>query len=374
MAEVRVSYAPTEETTLLRNTAREFLSNRLPIATVREMMMTPDGFDRAVWEEMAELGWVGLAIPEEHGGAGYGTTELSVIFEEMGRMVTPGPFFATVGLAVPVILGLADEAQKSGLLPGIAAGEIIATVAAFEGSRDWGLENVETTATRDGDGWVLEGVKPHVLDGHLADLILVVARTDQGLAVFPVGAGADGLTVEQVDVLDPTRRQATVTLEGVRAAAPLGSGPAGDALSRALGVASALLACEQAGGAQRCLEMSTEYAKTRHQFGRPIGSFQAVKHRCAQMLVKVEHARSVAYHAVRVTEDPAEFAIAAPLAASVASESYVWAAGENIQIHGGIGFTWEHDAHLYLKRAKSSSLLLGDPRYHRRTLGDALGL
>lgn len=374
MAEVRVSYTPTEETTLLRNTAREFLSNRLPMATVREMMMTPDGFDRAVWEEMAELGWVGLAIPEEHGGAGYGTTELSVIFEEMGRMVTPGPFFATVGLAVPVILGLADEAQKSGLLPGIAAGEIIATVAAFEGSRDWGLENVETTATRDGDGWVLEGVKPHVLDGHLADLILVVARTDQGLAVFPVGAGADGLAVEQVDVLDPTRRQATVTLEGVRAAAPLGSGPAGDALPRALGVASALLACEQAGGAQRCLEMSTEYAKTRHQFGRPIGSFQAVKHRCAQMLVKVEHARSVAYHAVRVTEDPAEFAIAAPLAASVASESYVWAAGENIQIHGGIGFTWEHDAHLYLKRAKSSSLLLGDPRYHRRTLGDALGL
>lgn len=374
MAEARVSYAPTEEMTLLRNTAREFLDDRLPIPTVRELMMTPEGFDRSLWKEMADLGWTGLAIPEEHGGAGYGPVELSVIFEEMGRMVTPGPFFATVGLATPVIMTLADDEQKAELLPGIASGETIATLAVFEGSRDWGLEAIETTATRDGDRWMISGVKKHVLDGHLADLFLVAARTDDGVAVFPVRAGETGVGVEQVDVLDPTRRQGNVAFEGVAAGRPLGGGPAADGLKKALAMASSLLANEQVGGAQRCLEMSTEYAKTRHQFGRPIGSFQAVKHRCARMLVKVEHAKSVAYHAVRVTDDEQEFAIAAPLAASVASEAYVWAAGENIQLHGGIGFTWEHDAHLYLKRAKTSSLLLGDPRFHRQRLGDVLGL
>ncbi|MFO7300585.1 MAG: acyl-CoA dehydrogenase family protein [Actinomycetes bacterium] len=374
MAEVRVSYAPTEEITLLRNTAREFLSDQIPLARVRELMAGPDGFERGLWQQMADLGWTGLTIPEEHGGAGYGPVELAVIFEEMGRMVTPGPFFATVGLAVPLVLSLPDDDRKSGLLGGIASGETIATVAAFEKPRDWDLSAVETTATQEGGRWVLNGVKRHVLDGHMADLFLVAARTGDGLAVFPVSAGADGLSVEQVDTLDLTRRQSTVTLDGVASDGPLGGGPAGEALARALAFASSLLANEQVGGAQRCLEMSTEYAKTRHQFGRPIGSFQAVKHRCAQMLVKVEHAKSVAYHAVRVTDEPEEFAIAAPLAASVASESYVWAAGENIQIHGGIGFTWEHDAHLYLKRAKSSSLLLGDPRYHRKRLGDVLGL
>lgn len=371
MAEV--SFAPTEETTLLQETARGYLADRLGIAEVRRLMVSDDGFDRATWKGLADLGWIGLAIPEEFGGAGYGPAELSVVFEEMGRMVTPGPYFATVAMAVPAILELADPDLKAELLPGIAAGETIASLAVHESPRDWSLERVETSATGGGDSWVVDGVKHHVLDGHLADLFLIVARTGDGLGVFAVPAGAEGVEVEQVPVLDPTRRQATVTLRGVKAGRPLGGVDSHAGVSRALATASALLSVEQVGGAQRCLEMSVDYAKTRHQFGRPIGSFQAVKHRCAEMLVKVEHAKSVAYHAVRATGDPDEFAIAAPLAASVASEAYVWAAGENIQIHGGIGFTWEHDAHLYLKRAKSSSLLLGDPRHHRRLLGDALG-
>lgn len=371
MAEV--SYAPTEETVLLRETARDYLADRLGNAEVRRLMVSDDGFERAAWKGLADLGWVGLAIPEEFGGAGYGPVELSVLFEEMGRMVTPGPFFATAALAVPAIVELADSEQKAELLPGIAAGDTIASVAVHEAARDWDLERVKTTATGGDDSWVLDGTKHHVLDGHLADLFLVVARTEEGLGLFAVPADAEGLEVEQVSVLDSTRRQATVSFRGVKAAGPLGGGDARNGLKRALALASAYLAVEQAGGAQRCLEMSVDYARTRHQFGRPIGSFQAVKHRCAEMLLKVEHAKSVAYHAVRVTDDRGEFAIAAPLAASIASEAYVWAAGENIQIHGGIGFTWEHDAHLYLKRAKSSSLLLGDARYHRRLLGDALG-
>ncbi len=371
MAEV--SYALTEEAVLLRDTAREFLADRLGIAEVRRLMVSEDGFDRTAWKDLADLGWVGLAVPEEFGGAGYGPVELSVLFEEMGRMVTPGPFFATVAVAVPTVLEMADPDQKAQLLPTIAAGESVATLAMHERPRDWGLEAVDTLASGGGGSWVVDGVKRHVLDGHLADLFLVVARTEEGLGVFAVPATAEGVEVEQVPVLDPTRRQATVTFHGVRAESPLGGTDASAGLKRALQSASALLSVEQVGGAQRCLEMAVDYAKTRHQFGRPIGSFQAVKHRCAEMLVKVEQAKSAAYHAVRVADDPTEFAIAAPLAASVASEAYVWAAGENIQIHGGIGFTWEHDAHLYLKRAKSSSLLLGDPRHHRRLLGDALG-
>lgn len=371
MAEV--SYAPTEESVLLRGTAREVLGDQLGIPEVRRLMVSDDGFDRGLWRTLVDLGWVGLAIPEEFGGAGYGPVELSVILEEMGRVVTPGPFFATVAMAVPVIEELADLDQKQELLAGIADGATIATLAVHEGPRDWNLESIETSATGSGDDWVIDGAKHHVLDGHLADLFLVVARTGEGLGVFAIPADSEGVSVEQVSVLDPTRRQATVTFRSVKTGRPLGGPDARVGLGRALGTASALLAVEQVGGAQRCLDMSVDYAKTRYQFGRPIGSFQAVKHRCAEMLVKVEHAKSVAYHAVRITDDQEEFAIAAPLAASVASEAYVWAAGENIQIHGGIGFTWEHDAHLYLKRAKSSSLLLGDPRRHRRLLGDALG-
>jgi alkylation response protein AidB-like acyl-CoA dehydrogenase len=361
---------------MLRSTAREYIADRYPLAKVRELMVSEAGFERDAWDELAQLGWTGLAVPEEFGGAGYGPVEMSVVLEEMGRMVTPGPFFASVVLATTTVLELGDDDQRSAILPDLAAGGSIGTVAVHEGPRDWGLEQVRTKASFEDGGWVLEGEKHHVLDGHLADLLLVVARLDDGLGVFAVDARADGVVIEPVPVLDPTRRQATVRLSGVRVGeeALLGHAATDDRIRRVLRLTSAMLAVEQAGGAQRCLEMAVEYAKSRHQFGRPIGSFQAIKHRCAEMLVEVENAKSVAYHAVRVTDDVGELSIAAPLAASVASEAYVWAAGENIQVHGGIGFTWEHDAHLYLKRAKSSSLLFGDPRHHRALLAEALEL
>lgn len=375
MAERQVSYAPTEELELIRSTAREFLADRLGIPVVRELMMSESGFDRSVWKELAELGWTGLTIDEAHGGGGFGFVELSVLAEEMGRAVTPGPFLASAVLATEAIKAAGTAEQQAALLPRLASGEAVATVAVWERPRGWGLDDVATTATPEASGWALSGTKRFVLDAHLADLLVVAARLPDGeVGLFVVEAGASGMSIDQVPALDPTRRIADVVFDGARTDMLLGDGPGADALARALRLGLVALANEQVGGAQRCLEMSVEHAKTRYQFGRPIGSFQAIKHRCAEMLVRVEQARSAAYYAARVADDTDELRVAAPLAAALCSEAYLWVAGENIQVHGGIGFTWEHDAHLYFKRAKASTLLFGDPRHHRRMLGDALGL
>jgi len=370
----RVSYAPTEDQDLIRSTARQFLEENLPLDRVRELMVTAEGFDSVVWKEMADLGWTGLTIAEEFGGAGLTNVEMSVLVEEMGRLLTPGPFFASAVLATSVIQETATPDQQAELLQMLAAGERTATLAVFETPRDWSTAGPGTTATRGGDGWVLEGRKRAVLSAGEADTLLVTAATGDGVGVFAVDAGADGVEISVEPVLDLTRHQGSVSLDTVQTTTRLGDGDSAEGLQRALAVARAMLACEQVGGAQRCMEMAVDYAKSRYQFGRPIGSYQAIKHRCANMLMKVEHAKSVAYHAVRVADDVDEARVAAPLAASVASEAYVWVAGENIQVHGGIGFTWEHDAHLYLKRAKSSSLLLGSPRFHRDRLGKAIGV
>ena len=371
-----VSYAPTDELELIRTTARQFLEERLSLPVVRELMVSEEGFDTAVWKDMAGMGWTGLAIAEEHGGSGFGPVELGVLLEEMGRMTTPGPFFASTVVATTAIQETATPEQCADLLPNLASGETLAALALFEGPRSWSPENPPTSASRSDEGWVIDGSKRAVLGGIEADLLVVSATTDDGVSLFAVPAGLEGVQITSEPVLDPTRRQASVVLDSVRVAdhARLGPGDVTAALQRTLALSVAYLACEQVGGAQRCLDMAVDYAKNRHQFGRPIGSFQAIKHRCAQMLMKVEHARSVAYHAVRVTEEPDELAVAAPLAGSVASEAYVWIAGENIQVHGGIGFTWEHDAHIYLKRAKASSLLFGDPGYQRHLLGQAIGI
>jgi alkylation response protein AidB-like acyl-CoA dehydrogenase len=371
-----VTFAPSEDQDLIRSTARQFLEERLGMERVRDLMLSDDGFDKILWKEMADLGWTGLGISEEHGGAGFGPAETGFLLEEMGRLVTPGPFFASAVMATSTIQEAATEEQKADLLPSLASGDTVASLAIFEEARDWDPAHVTTSATRSGDGWVLEGAKRSVLSGASADVILVTAATDDGVGVFVVDSGTAGVDITDEPVLDPTRRQARVGLDSVTvgAASRLGSGDSTAALRRVLARATAALAAEQVGGAQRCMEMSVDYAKTRHQFGRPIGSYQAIKHRCANMLMNVEHARSTAYHATRVTEDSGELAIAAPLAGSVASEAYVWVAGENIQVHGGIGFTWEHDAHIYLKRAKASSLLLGSPRHQRDLLGRAIGI
>lgn len=373
---VNVVFSPSEELDLIRSTARQFLEERVPMEIVRRLMMSDQGFERGLWKEFAELGWLGLAIPEEYGGAGYGLVEMGVVLEEMGRLTTPGPFLASAVLAATAVMETGDSAQRDELLTGMAGGETIATLAVFEGARGWSATDMDTTARKDGGGWIINGLKPYVLDGHLADLLVVAASTEDGVGLFVVPADAGGVKIEQVPVLDPTRRQASVRLDSVNvgANALLGQGRTANPVGAILRVGVVALASEQLGGAARCLEMSVEHAKSRYQFGRPIGSFQAIKHRCAQMLVRVENARSAAHYATRVAGNTEELAIASPLAGSVCSEAYLWAAAENIQIHGGVGFTWDHDAHIYLKRAKATSLLLGDPRHQRDLMGRALKL
>lgn len=367
----------TEEQEELRASLRRFLTDKSPSEAVRAWMESEEGHDPAVWRQMAEqLGLQGLALPEEYGGAGGGPVELGIVLEEMGRALLPSPFFATVALAGQALAVSGDDAAKSRWLPGIVDGSLTGTIALSEESGSWRLEDVAATATTaTGEGWTVSGTKMFVVDGHTADLLLVVARTDAGPGLFAVGSDAAGVTRSRLDALDLTRRLGRVDLDGAPA---VRVGPDGDAtefLRKVLDLAVVALAAEQVGGAQACLDTAVEYAKIRVQFGRPIGSFQAIKHKCADMLLQVEAARSATYHAASVAaEDSAELPVAAALSAAYCSEAYTHAAKENIQIHGGIGYTWEHDAHLYLKRAKSSEQLFGAPAAHRARLADLVGI
>jgi alkylation response protein AidB-like acyl-CoA dehydrogenase len=322
-----------------------------------------------------QLGLQGLAIPEEYGGSGFTYVELIVVLEEMGRSLLCAPYFATIALAANAVLTSGDDAAKKELLPGIATGDTIATLAFTEDNGRWDEGGITTTATRAGDGWTLDGHKMFVLDGHVANLLVVAARTPAGLGLFAVEGDAPGLTRTPLATMDQTRKQARLELAGTPGRLIGADGGASAGLSRTLDLAAVALAAEQVGGAQRCLDMSVEYAKERVQFGRPIGSFQAIKHKCADMLLEVESAKSAAYYAGwAAAESSDELPVVASLAKAYCSDAYFHAAAENIQIHGGIGFTWEHDAHLYFKRAKSSELLLGDPTYHRELLAQRIGL
>jgi alkylation response protein AidB-like acyl-CoA dehydrogenase len=370
-----MNFAFSEEQEEFRRQVRKWLEQNGASPIVRQLMETDIGFDRELWKETADLGWQAMAIPEEQGGAGFGYLELTILFEEMGRSLFPAPFLSTIGLAMPLISDLGTDEQKKEMLSAIASGEKTVAVAFTESSGQWDPAVVETSAVADGDGWTIEGRKSFVVDGASADDLLVSAKTSEGIGIFVVAGASDAVTRRGLETLDQTRKLAEVTFSGAKAellGAPASGVPA---LRRMLDKAIVLLAAEQVGGAQKCLEMSVDYAKTRHQFGRPIGSFQAIKHKCADMLVQVESARSAAYYAGwAASEDTDELATIAPLAKSYCSEAYFFCASENIQIHGGIGFTWEHDAHLYFKRAKSSQLLFGDPAYHRARLGDLLGI
>ncbi|MGH8958443.1 MAG: acyl-CoA dehydrogenase family protein [Acidimicrobiia bacterium] len=370
-----MNFAFSEEQEEFRRQVRKWLEQNAPSPVVRQLMATETGLDRDLWRETADLGWQGMAIAEEHGGAGFGYLELVLLFEEMGRSLFPAPFLSTLGLAMPLISDLGSEEQKKELLGSIASGEKTVTVAFTEPSGQWGPGLVETSATADREGWVIEGQKSFVVDGASADDLLVSAQIDEGVGIFLVEGDGEGVERRSLETLDQTRKLAEVTFSGAKGTL-LGEPDQGvEALRRMLDKAIVLLAAEQVGGAQKCLEMSVDYAKTRHQFGRPIGSFQAIKHKCADMLVQVESAKSAAYYAGwAASEDNDELLTVAPLAKSYCSEAYFFCASENIQIHGGIGFTWEHDAHLYFKRAKSSQLLFGDPAYHRARLGDLLGI
>ncbi|HEY1732908.1 MAG TPA: acyl-CoA dehydrogenase family protein [Acidimicrobiales bacterium] len=372
-----MNFAFSEEQDELRRAVRRFLQDKSPESEVRRLMETTDGYDPAVWSQMADqLGLQSLTIPEEYGGSGFSYVELIVVLEEMGTALFGAPYFSTVALAANALLTSGDESAKKYLLPGIASGETIGTLAITEDNGRWDFDGVELQAAEaEGGSWVLNGHKSFVLDGHIADLVLVVGRTSKGISLFGVKGDADGLTKTPLATMDQTRKQARLELVSTPAWLIGSDGGAADGLRKTLDLAAVALAAEQVGGAQHCLDSSVEYAKTRIQFGRPIGSFQAIKHKCADMLLEVESAKSAAYYSAwAAAEDSDELPVVASLAKSYCSEAYFHTAAENIQIHGGIGFTWEHDAHLYFKRAKSSELLFGDPAYHRELLAQRIGL
>jgi alkylation response protein AidB-like acyl-CoA dehydrogenase len=360
----------------LRESVRRFLAERAPLPRVRELMETADAMDAGVWRQAgAQLGLQGIAIPEEYGGAGFSFAEQAIVLEELGGALYGGPYLASAVLAAVALLTSEDEGARRDLLPGIASGETIATLAFTEDDGSWDPSSIRLAAAKNGPGWRLDGHKSFVLDGSGADLILVVASADIGLSLFAVDGSAAGLSRRVLPTLDQTRRLARLEFSEVPARLIGSPGAARAVLDHTLDVAAIALAAEQLGGAQRALDMAVEYAKIRHQFGRPIGSFQAIKHRCADLLLEVESLRSaVGYAAAAVAAGSTEVPVLASLLKAYASEVYSHVAGENIQIHGGIGFTWEHDAHLYLKRAKSSELFLGDGSYHRERLATRIGL
>ena len=371
-----MNFAFSEEQEELRKTVRSFLDQKSPETEVRRLMETDEGYDPAVWKQMGEqLGLQGLIVPEEFGGSGYSYVELGVVLEEMGRALLCAPYFSTVVLAGNALLHSGDDAAKKDYLPGIASGETIATLAFTEPSGKWDEAGITMEATKKGDGWVLNGTKSFVLDGATASLILVAARTGKGVSLFGVEGDASGLTRTALSTMDQTRKQAKLEFNGTPARLIGTEGDGWKTLSTVLDLAAVALAAEQVGGAQKVLDMSVEYAKVRIQFGRPIGSFQAIKHKCADMLLEVESAKSAAYYGMWcASEMNDELPSVASLAKAYCSEAYFHSAAENIQIHGGIGFTWEHPAHLYFKRAKSSELLFGDPTYHRELLAQRIGI
>lgn len=373
-----MSFALTDEQTMLRNTVRAFLDEKSPVTRVRQVMESDSGVDEDLWAAMAELGLQAMHIPEEYGGAGFSLLETGIVLEELGRKVVPVPYLSSVVLGGSAVLAAGSDDQKAEILPQLGGGELRLALAITEAGRSWDPADIALEATADGDSFVLHGTKSYVVDGHSCHMLVVSAREGSGISLFLVPADAPHVSRSRIETMDMTRQQAKVSFAGVRVPASSRLGAAGSGvatLEHVYDVAAAMLAFEQLGGAQRCLEMSVEYARERFQFGRAIGSFQAIKHKCADMLVQVESARSAAYYAGwAAAEDPDELAVAAPTAKSYCSDAYFLCAGENIQVHGGIGFSWEHDAHLYFKRAKTSQLMLGDSAEWRARLAGRIGI
>ena len=370
-----VSTALTREQRDLREAVAALMAARSTESDVRRLMAEAAGSDATTWSQMAAMGLIGLIIPEEFGGTGAGAAELSVVSEQTGRALLCGPYLSTAVLTPYLLLALGDSGECAEILPRIAAGEMIATVAFAEAGSARPPAHPNTTAAEAGE-WTVSGQKTYVLDAHAADLLYVSARTPCGTGIFAVRRDAPGLSVEPLSTVDQTRRQGRVTLSGTPARLIGDPGTGGRALEEALDRAAVALVAEQAGGAIRVTEMAADYARTRYQFGRAIGSFQAVKHLCVDMLLESQSALSAARHVAARSDssplDTAPFDNADPgrvadlaLAQAFCSEAYVFAAATNIQVHGGIGFTWEHPAHLYLRRARTDAQIFGDAAWHR---------
>ena len=371
---------------MIRESAALFLREQCDTAAVRRAMATERGFDDALWGRVAgEMGWSAMHIPEAFGGLGLGFVELVALMEEMGKRLLCAPFFSSVCLGASAILCAGTDAQKAALLPRIADGSLRATLAWMDCAGDWRGDSI---TARFADG-VLDGSYRYVVDGHTADLLVVAAglpgsQGGQGIRLFALPANTPGITREWLPTMDQTRKLAALRLENVRVDEGLllgGDTEAWPALEKALALAAIALAAEQAGGAQQVLDMAVEYTKERHQFGRPIASFQAIKHKAADMMLRAEAARSAVYYAaciadeaLRGGEQGAELQQAASLAKAYCSDAYFFNAGSALQMYGGVGFTWEYDPHLYFKRARASESMLGTPSQHRERIAEVLGL
>jgi len=371
-----MSFVSTDEQKALRQSVRSFLESKSDESAVRAAMVSELGFDRGLWDQLSgQLGLAGLAIPEEYGGSGSVMSDLAVVMSELGRFLACSPYFASAVLAASTFLESGDKEACLAYLPRLASGELIAALAAHEQTAEMAPEADRTTAETGGGGWKVTGEKSFVVSGLAADILLVSAATASGPSLFVVDATHDSVQRAALSVMDLTRHQARITFAQTPATLLGEAGSAQRVLARVAEIGVVALASEQAGAADRCLEMSVDYAKTRFQFGRQIGSFQVIKHMCADMLLEVEAAKSAAlYAAEHADEAGAEATRSAHLAAAYCSDAFMKVAADNVQIHGGIGFTWEFAAQLYYKRAKSSQVLLGTPGYHRDKLAACSGL
>ncbi len=376
----------TDEQQMIRESAEAFLREQSGPAAVRRAMATEQGFETALWDQLADaMGWSAMHIPEEFGGLGLGAVELVALMEEMGKRLLCAPFFSSVCLGTTAILCAATNAQKAAILPDIAAGSVRATLGWMGDGRDWSPAGISLACTRHGDGWRLQGESHYVVDGHTADLLVLAARLPgEGIRVFAVPASTAGLSREWLPTMDQTRKLSKLSLDGVQLGSDALLGldqDASEALQKTLDIATIALAAEQSGVAQQVLDMAVAYTKERHQFGRAIASFQAIKHKAADMMLKAEASRSAAYYAACVADEAlrggvvgAELAQAASLAKASCSETAFFNAGSAIQMYGGVGFTWEYDVHLYFKRARASEAFLGAPAWHRERIAQELGL
>jgi len=370
----------SEEQEMLRDAARRFLADNCPTTFVRKMMDHPTAHDAALWGKIVELGWTAILIPEEYGGLGGSFLDMTVILEEAGKTLMPGPFFASSVLGAAAIVEGGSDALKTAVLPKIAGGEYLATLAIPETSGRFDAAGIALEAKKSGDGYVLTGEKFFVPDAHVAESIAVAVRTApggaDGITLLLVDAVTPGITITQLKTVDMTRRLAHVRFDGVKVGADrvLGAENGGWPIAaRLIDIAATALAVELVGTAQRALDLSVEYARTRVQFGKPIGSFQAIKHKCVDMMVAVENARSLAYYAAWAIDQRAEDEhTAVAMAKAYASDMAKNVTSEAIQVHGGIGFTWEHDMHLFHRRALAGEANFGNAPAHRETVAKSL--
>jgi alkylation response protein AidB-like acyl-CoA dehydrogenase len=371
-----MEFAFTAEQRLLQETARDLFAAKGASAEMRRLVETNTGFAPPVWQQLAKLGWAGVMVPEHLGGLGLGMVELAIIQEQAGFTLYPSPLLTTVALALPAILAASDELQLRAILPPILAGE--RTVSLAYTGRAGVRDRIDAVLENSANGLRLSGAAGFVPYGHAVDSLVIAARTDGAMTLLMLPRETPGITAERITYMDPTLPMARIRFDDVIVPRNAVLGALGEgslALGRALDLGTILLAAEQVGGAEKCLALSLEHAKQRIAFGRPIGGFQAIKHMLADMVVQIESARSAAYYAACIADEAAgapALAEAASTAAVHCGEAFYKVAADTIQIHGGMGFTWEHDAHLYFKRARCSQRLFGDPAFHCERIARAM--